>query len=80
MLSDPPAFQGLFDDGVEVPDIGPIDCDVHPAVSNLGTLLPYLDEHWRIQVLERGPSARRPSPVPTGARPPDCRAERRRRS
>lgn len=54
MLSDPPAFQGFFNDGVEPPDIGPIDCDVHPAVSNLGTLLPYLDEHWRIQVLERG--------------------------
>ena len=32
-----------------------IDCDVHPAVGGTRTtLLPYLDEHWKEQVLSRG--------------------------
>ncbi|MHB0773033.1 amidohydrolase family protein [Bradyrhizobium sp. 1.29L] len=43
-----------FSDGESVPDVGCIDCDVHPAVPNLGSLLPYMDEHWRRQVVERG--------------------------
>ncbi|EHR01049.1 putative TIM-barrel fold metal-dependent hydrolase [Bradyrhizobium sp. WSM471] len=39
---------------VGMPDIGCIDCDIHPAVPNLNSLLPYMDEHWRRQVAERG--------------------------
>ena len=33
---------------------GAIDCDVHPAVPGLKTLLPYLPEHWREAVVQRG--------------------------
>ena len=33
---------------------GGIDCDVHPAVPSLKVLLPYLDDHWREQVITRG--------------------------
>lgn len=36
------------------PRIGAIDCDIHPAVPGMRTLLPYLDEHWREQVTVRG--------------------------
>jgi uncharacterized protein len=31
-----------------------IDCDIHPALPSLKSLLPYLDEHWREQVVSRG--------------------------
>jgi hypothetical protein len=31
-----------------------IDCDVHPTVPSIKALLPYLDEHWRESVEERG--------------------------
>ncbi len=31
-----------------------IDCDIHPALPGTGTLLPYLDDHWREQVVGRG--------------------------
>jgi len=34
--------------------IRPIDCDVHPALPGLKTLLPYLDAHWREVVVQRG--------------------------
>jgi len=33
---------------------GPIDCDVHPTVSGMNMLLPYLDDFWRNSVEERG--------------------------
>ena len=33
---------------------GAIDCDVHPAVPGLKALLPYLPEHWRDAVVQRG--------------------------
>src|SRR5262245_24526459 len=33
---------------------GSIDCDIHPAVPGLQALLPYLDEHWREAVVQRG--------------------------
>ncbi|HEY4175119.1 MAG TPA: amidohydrolase family protein [Rhodopila sp.] len=36
------------------PTTGPIDCDIHPAVAGLPTLLPYLPDHWREQVVQRG--------------------------
>lgn len=32
----------------------PIDCDVHPQVPGMKALLPWLDENWREQVLDRG--------------------------
>jgi len=31
-----------------------IDCDVHPAVDSMKTLLPYFDEHWHEQIVVRG--------------------------
>jgi uncharacterized protein len=33
---------------------GGIDCDIHPAVPGLKTLLPYLADHWRDSVVQRG--------------------------
>lgn len=36
------------------PVAGGIDCDIHPAVSDLKALLPYLDDHWRDMVVQRG--------------------------
>ncbi|TCR63166.1 amidohydrolase family protein [Bosea sp. BK604] len=33
---------------------GAIDCDVHPAVPDLRALFPYLNNHWRDQVVQRG--------------------------
>ena len=31
-----------------------IDCDVHPTVPGMQTLLPYLDDHWRETMVRRG--------------------------
>ena len=31
-----------------------IDCDIHPAVPNIKALMPYLDDYWREQFVERG--------------------------
>jgi uncharacterized protein len=33
---------------------GPIDCDIHPVVPSIQTLMPYLDDHWRETVIRRG--------------------------
>ncbi len=33
---------------------GAVDVDVHPAVPGMAALLPYLDAHWREQVVVRG--------------------------
>ena len=33
---------------------GGIDCDVHPALPGMATLLPYLDPYWQEQVTVRG--------------------------
>lgn len=33
---------------------GGIDCNIHPAVPNLKALLPYLSDHWRDIVVQRG--------------------------
>ncbi len=58
---------------------GGIDCDVHPAVPNLGALLPYLDDHWRDMVQQRGlhelDSIAYPNNAPVTARP-DWRPEK----
>lgn len=34
--------------------LGGIDCDLHPALPALKSLLPYLDDHWRDAVIQRG--------------------------
>src|SRR4051812_15423217 len=33
---------------------GGVDCDVHPAVPHLTSLLPYMNDYWRDQVTTRG--------------------------
>jgi hypothetical protein len=39
---------------VQVPRIGGIDCDIHPALPSLASLLPYLPDHWRDTVEQAG--------------------------
>ena len=34
--------------------VGSIDCDIHPSVPSLQALMPYLEDHWREQVIIRG--------------------------
>jgi predicted TIM-barrel fold metal-dependent hydrolase len=34
--------------------LGPIDCDVHPAVPGMAALMPHFDPHWREVVESRG--------------------------
>ena len=36
-----------------IPTRGGIDCDVHPAVPDTAALLPYLDDYWRDQIVNR---------------------------
>jgi hypothetical protein len=38
---------------MKVPIQGAIDCDVHPALPSTKALLPYLDEYWRDQFINR---------------------------
>ncbi len=38
------------------PIAGGVDCDLHPAVPHLTSLLPYLNDYWRDQVTTRGMS------------------------
>src|SRR3712207_1302239 len=40
--------------GALPPKAGAIDVDVHPAVPSMAALLPFLDDHWREQVVVRG--------------------------
>lgn len=37
-----------------VPRVGCVDCDIHPALPSLATLLPYLPDHWRDMVAQAG--------------------------
>ena len=46
------------------PTTGAIDCDLHPAVPGMRALLPYLDDHWREQVVVRGIDGLDPSSFP----------------
>ena len=52
---------------------GAIDCDLHPAVPNLKALHPYLTDHWRDIILQRGlselESIAYPANSPLSARP-----------
>src|SRR5947209_9401562 len=36
------------------PIVGGVDCDLHPALPHLTSLLPYLNDYWRDQVTTRG--------------------------
>jgi predicted TIM-barrel fold metal-dependent hydrolase len=60
-----------------MPDLGAIDCDVHPSVPDITALTPYVDDHWRDAVEERGiaslESLSYPPKAPITARP-DWRA------
>ena len=31
-----------------------IDCDIHPTVPSLNALLPYMNEHWKDTIVQRG--------------------------
>jgi predicted TIM-barrel fold metal-dependent hydrolase len=57
---------------------GAIDCDIHPAVPDIAALLPYLSDHWRDAVLQRGihdlENTSYPPGTPLAARP-DWRPE-----
>jgi uncharacterized protein len=52
---------------------GGIDCDIHPAVPEIASLLPYLSEYWRDTVVQRGVhelnSIAYPYNAPLSARP-----------
>src|SRR3546814_485456 len=55
------------------PPPGGIDCDIHPAVPSIKALLPYLSDHWRDMVEQRGvhelASNSYPNNAPLTARP-----------
>ncbi len=36
------------------PRIGAIDCDIHPALPALSSLIPYMSDHWREMALQAG--------------------------
>ena len=38
---------------MKVPIKGAVDCDLHPALPSAPALLPYLDEYWRDQLVDR---------------------------
>ena len=50
-----------------------VDCDLHPAVPHLTSLLPYMNDYWRDQVTTRGMtdllSQSYPTNSPISARP-----------
>jgi predicted TIM-barrel fold metal-dependent hydrolase len=56
-----------------VPALRAVDCDVHPTLPDIKALAPYLDEHWRDSVEERGipslESISYPPNAPITARP-----------
>ena len=46
---------------------GLIDCDVHNNVPSIEVLLPYLSDHWRDHIVERGVGSLEPNYYPSGA-------------
>ena len=58
-----------------IPPPGAIDCDIHPAVPTVRTLLPHLDPYWREHIQRRGlerdsfETSAYPSAAPINARP-----------
>jgi predicted TIM-barrel fold metal-dependent hydrolase len=71
---------GASDEGKSMSSIetGGIDCDIHPSVPNLKALHPYLTDHWRDIIVQRGMhelnSIAYPANSPLTARP-DWRVE-----
>jgi len=49
------------------PQLGGIDCDVHPAVPGIEALVPYLDAHWGNAVVQRGLHDLEPTSYPLRA-------------
>lgn len=45
---------------------GLIDCDVHNNVPSIEVLLPYLSDHWRDHIVERGVGSLEPNYYPSG--------------
>jgi predicted TIM-barrel fold metal-dependent hydrolase len=39
---------------MNVRSLGAIDCDVHPQLPSLKALIPYMNDHWRESILQRG--------------------------
>ena len=58
---------------------GAIDCDIHPSVPGIKTLLPYMDEHWRDAFVLRGMDNFDLASYPPGA-PISCRPDWRPKS
>src|SRR5437016_14476088 len=63
---------------------GGVDCDLHPAVPHLTSLLPYMNDYWRDQVTTRGMtdliSQSYPPNSPLSSRPDRRPAQRQPRS
>ena len=57
-----------------MPTTGGIDCDLHPAVPSMRSLLPHLDDHWREAVVLRGIDGLDLASYPPTA-PPSCRPD-----
>ena len=53
---------------------GAIDCDIHPGVPGIKTLLPYMSAHWQSAFIERGMDGFDPASYPPNA-PLSCRAD-----
>jgi hypothetical protein len=52
-----------------------IDCDIHPAVgATRATLLPYLSDHWKVQVVSRAVDGLDLNSCPPNM-PPSARAD-----
>src|SRR5476651_259639 len=49
-----PVREGRGNQIMTSPIAGGVDCDLHPAVPHLTSLLPYLNDYWRDQVVTRG--------------------------
>jgi predicted TIM-barrel fold metal-dependent hydrolase len=53
---------------------GAIDCDIHPGVPEISTLLPYMSQHWQDQFVQRGMDGFDLTSYPPNA-PLTCRAD-----
>src|SRR5262245_20627526 len=67
------ALGGAEETDMTSPVPGGVDCDLHPAVPHLTSLLPYMNDYWRDQVTTRGMtdliSQSYPTNSPISARP-----------
>ena len=53
---------------------GAIDCDIHPGVPGIATLLPYMSDHWQGAFVQRGMDGFDMASYPPGA-PISCRPD-----